>query len=289
MDLDAAAKEIVIPALVGLIMFVVGLTLTLTDFRRVASYPKAVLAATLGQLILLPLIAFLLIYGLNPPDQVAAGMILLAASPAGGLSNFYAYLGRGNTALSVTLTAVSNLLSFVTLPVLAATGFAWLLDYRDAVELPVLETIRQLFLMMLLPIISGMLIRQRWPYVAEHWGPILGRMSLIVLAILVVGIMCLQWSQLDGGFIHLLVVATLFYLLAMAAGWATGKVAGLTGADAFVLILEFPARNLGITAVVGVMVLGRADFVLFATVLFLLQTSLLLAPVAARRLRHSRG
>ena len=70
-------------------------------FRRVGLYPKAVIMATAGQLILLPLVVLVLIWALHPPDYIVAGMVLLAASPAGGLSNFYAHLGRGNTALSV--------------------------------------------------------------------------------------------------------------------------------------------------------------------------------------------
>ncbi|MGI9519124.1 MAG: bile acid:sodium symporter family protein [Pirellulaceae bacterium] len=283
MTFEASLRDIAIPGVVGLIMLVVGLSLTIGDFRRVARFPKTVVAATLGQLILLPLLAFLLIRQFQPPEYIVAGMILLAASPAGGLSNFYTWLGRGNTALSVTLTAISNLLCFITLPLIAATGFAWLLDYDEAVQLPFWKTAGQLFVMLFLPLFVGMLIRYRWPAVETRWKPFLGKLSLAALAALVMMILYVHRNNLEGDYVSLVRVAIPFYLLAMLAGWGTAKAAGLDDGDRFALLLEYPARNLGITAVIGVMVLGRTDFVLFATVLFLIQTPVLLGAVAIRR------
>jgi len=115
--------DIAIPVVVIMMMFVVGMELSLEDFRRVHGYPKPVLVGTAGQLIILPLIAVLLTLVLDPPRHIVAGMVLVAACPAGAISNFYVYLARANVALSVTLTAVTTILAFVTLPVLTALGF----------------------------------------------------------------------------------------------------------------------------------------------------------------------
>ncbi len=284
MTLDAVLSNIAIPGVVGLIMLVVGLTLTIADFRRVAHYPKAVIVAVIGQVIALPLIAALLIWGLAPPPYMVAGIILVAASPGGALSNLYTYLARGNTALSVTLTAISSLLSLIKLPVVATIGFAWLLDFQGTVDVPVVKTIQQLIIMLIIPITGGMFIRAQWPDAVARWQPAMQRISLIALAALVGIILYLQRANLMGDLGDLVTAAILYSVLAMATGWLIGKAVRLPDTDCFTLLLEFTARNLGITAVIGVVVLGRSDFILFATIFFLVQTPLMVAMVGIRRL-----
>ena len=110
--------DISIPILVFFTMIVVGLDLTIDYFGRVMRKPRAVVIGTLGQFVLLPLVAILLIYTLKPKPNILSGILLIAACPGGAISNFYVYLARSNTALSVTLTAVSCILAAITMPAL---------------------------------------------------------------------------------------------------------------------------------------------------------------------------
>src|SRR5437773_2638551 len=110
--------DIGVPALIILTMVVVGLGLTVGDFRRVVSKPGLVAAATVGQLVCLPLIALVLVRSLGLSPSVEKGMLLVAACPAGSMANLYGLLARANVALSVTLTAVSCLAALVTMPAL---------------------------------------------------------------------------------------------------------------------------------------------------------------------------
>ena len=116
--------DIGIPLVVMMMMLVVGLQLTLEDFRRIRLCRKPVLIATAGQLVVLPGIAAGLAWAFEPAPHIVAGMVLVAACPGGAISNYYVYLARADVALSVTLTAVSTVLAFVTLPLLAALGQA---------------------------------------------------------------------------------------------------------------------------------------------------------------------
>ena len=155
--------DIAIPVVVIMMMFVVGLELSLEDFRRIQGYPKPVLVGTAGQLIILPLIAAVLAFILDPPRHIVAGMVLVAACPAGAISNYYVYLARANVALSVTLTAVTTVLAFVTLPVLTALGFKLLLDQQEAIPVPVSDMMSQLFVVLLLSTAAGMWVSASSP------------------------------------------------------------------------------------------------------------------------------
>lgn len=273
--------DIAVPAVVWLLMLVVGLGLTLADFRRVLVYPKTVAVATLGQLLLLPLVAAFLILALDPQPHILAGMVLLAACPGGAISNFYTYIARANVALSVTLTAVSSLIALVTLPLLTSAGFALFLDRREVVEVPAGPMALKLAVMLVLPIAAGMALR-RWqaPAVERHSRG-LRRLSALALLLLIGAILSDQHENIAEDIGPTILAGVLFSVLDMAAGWSVGRLAKLNAEDRFTLLVEFAARNLAIAAVVGIMVLGRAEFVLFATLFFIVQVPILLLAVGA--------
>lgn len=108
--------DILIPLTIILMMLVVGMALTPDDFRRIPSFKRMVIIGTLWQVILLPLVAIGLAWGLNSTPLVAAGLVLVAACPGGAISNYYVYMARANVAFSVSLTGVSTLIGFITLP-----------------------------------------------------------------------------------------------------------------------------------------------------------------------------
>ena len=280
---------VAVPAVVWLLMLVVGLELTAADFRRVLLYPKAVAVATIGQLMLLPLTAALLIWALKPPPYVTAGMVLVAASPGGAISNFYAYLARANVALSVTLTAVSSLVALAAMPILMSLGFALFLDPVGRIPVPVAEMAVQLAGMLIFPVALGMALRRWQRALVERYARGARRFSLLALAALIGFILLEEYQRLDAGGGSVVIAAVWFSLIAMAAGWVVGRLAGLDAADRFTLLLEFAARNLAIAALVGIVVLERAELVLFATVFFLVQLPILLPLVGACAARAKRS
>lgn len=274
--------DIAVPALVWLLMLVVGLELKPEDFRRVLRYPRAVTVATLGQLLLLPACAALLIWVGQPQPWVTTGMILLAASPGGAISNLYSYLGKGNVALSVTLTALSTVLALGTMPLLIAAGVSLFLQPSHEITIPVARIMGQLGVMMLLPVALGMALRAWQP---ARVGAARGRLrllSLIALAGLVSLVLIDQRDGLVTAIGEALPVASAFCLSTMTAGFLLGALARLSSQDRFTLLIEFSTRNVGLVAIIGTLILGDIKLVMFAVLVFLVEVPVVLALIALR-------
>src|SRR5688572_8899279 len=130
LGLMSALTTIGLPVALGIIMFGLGLSLTVGDFARVLKQPKAVLIALICQLIVLPIICFGLVLAFQLPPILAVGMMMLAASPGGTTANLYSHLFRGDIALNISLTAVNSVIAVITLPLI--TNFAiWYFEPFD--------------------------------------------------------------------------------------------------------------------------------------------------------------
>jgi bile acid:Na+ symporter, BASS family len=274
-----------VPALVILTMVVVGLGLTMGDFRRVVSKPGLVAAATVGQVVCLPLIALVLVRSLGLSPSVEKGMLLVAACPAGSMANLYGHLAKANVALSVTLTAVSCLAALVTMPALMM-GFRAYLGETTTFVVPIPAIIGQLLLTLILPILTGMAIHHGWPAVTERHRRGLFALSLGALAALIGLVIAQEAGHFASELGEIAWAVTLLTGLAFAAGWATGW-AGGNRADRFTVGLVFVVRNVGVATAVAVTVLGRLEFAVFAAAYFLSQAPLLLAAAFLRRRMRS--
>jgi len=249
-----------------LFMLVVGLELSLADFRRVLAAPRAVVGGTLAQILLLPLMTWGVVWALGVNPVFGAGAVLVAVSPGAGMSNILAALARANVALSVTLTALASVLAVVTLPSVASLGMRVFLEDSTAVEVPVTALVLQLTFSLLLPISLGMWFRSRDPVRAARVAPTVHRllMAAIVLAI-VVSVAFADESQLDvGGGGIAFAAAAIWTLAAGSIGWATARALRLDAEDRVTFVIEFAARNVAVASIVAVSGLGRVDLTLFS-------------------------
>jgi BASS family bile acid:Na+ symporter len=272
-----------IPVVTFLMMVTVGHGLTTADLRRSVTDLRAIVAATIGQLVFLPLIATVIILVAHPPPTVIAGLVLVAASPGGAISNFYACLARANTALSVTLTAASCLLSIVTIPAVVAAGFFFWLEDQPDIEVPVTALTIQLLALVALPIFLGMAIRRWRPSATERRDLLLRRLCLLTLVALVIWIARDQSAAIVGSFGELALASIVFTILAMTTGYGFAWVTGRPAADRLTYLIEFPCRNLALALMVAVTGLNRPDFAAFAAVLLLTQVLVMLSMVVFLR------
>jgi BASS family bile acid:Na+ symporter len=249
-----------------LLMMIVGLELSVADFRRVASAPRAVIGGTFGQLLLLPLMTWAVVATLDVPPVFGAGAVLVAASPGAGMSNIMVALARANLALSVTLTAVASVLAVVTLPVTAAIGVRFFLGDDVDVEISVGELVRQLLLVLLLPIGLGMALRARRPDFAAHYSKRLQRVLFATfLAFIALSIALGDQQEVALEDVRVgLVAATLWTLAAGAIGWGLATALDLSHADRFTFLIEFAARNMAVATMVAIAGLGRLDLTFFS-------------------------
>lgn len=274
-------------ALLFALMIGVGLDLEADDFRRVAQQPALVAAGTLAQLALLPLVAVGIGRAVVLPPYVAAGMLLMAATPSGGFSNVVTYLARGNAALSVTLTAVTTLLSTLTLAPICHLGFALLLADRARVDVPVLSVIGRLALLVLLPVAIGIRTRSRRPDLARRVEPLLRRATLAALAIVALGGFLGERSHHGADLPAALEAGALFSGASLLLGLGVAAALRLAARDGVAFVASFAIRNVALSALLGIAAFGSLDLAVFSA--GYLVTAFPLCGLAALLLRRLQG
>lgn len=232
-----------LPISLFIIMVGMGMTLTIGDFRNVAVNPRGALVGTLAQIVLMPALAFALIWALSLPPAMAVGLVIIAACPGGTTSNLFAFLARGNVALSIVLTVLASLITIVSLPLLTNFALERFMGEGAQIQLPVLKTIGTLVAIILLPVAIGMTVRSRAPELARRAESAVSVFGGIVLAALIVGLMLGSGDQIpellrQGG-----PAAIALNLLGIGAGLLLGRAAGLSHHDAITISVELGVKN----------------------------------------------
>lgn len=250
---------IVMPILC-LLMFQLGLGLDFEAFRKVASKPGGLIVGVVGQIVVLPLVAWMLgrFFGLDPLFFI--GIMLIACSPGGSSSNVFSYLAGGNVALSVTLTAVSSILTLFTIPLImhwvveyAGTGISASAATYDSsissassaaqIHLPVGKLFAQNIVMMLVPILLGWGVQLKFAKATGVLKKWLGKLSFPAL-ILLASIFFLQHKEtIIREFPRLGLCIGLMIIIAIAAGGILSRLAGLSGPDRKTIIIEVGMQN----------------------------------------------
>ena len=184
--------SLLLPVALFIIMLGMGLTLKPADFLSLRYRPVAIITGVVLQLVFLPLLAWLVVSVLALPVALAAGLLIVSFAPGGATSNMISYLCRADTALSISLTAITSLIIPFTLPWLTWFTLEHLLGHGVMVELPLLSTIMKLVMVTLLPVAIGVLIHQRWPHTCAQLQRPLKILSLLFMCIVVVMI---SWAN----------------------------------------------------------------------------------------------
>jgi BASS family bile acid:Na+ symporter len=266
--------DVFIPAIVFLLMTVTGTSVQGRQFAMILRSPLALAGGTIAQLSLLPLCALLIVGVVRPAPELAAGMLLIASSPGGALSNFYIYVGRLNVPLSLMLTTCSNLLSFAVLPFLLVLLLPTAIPNWQ-IEIPIIDLMSSLALFLLLPTMIGITLRWLAPAIVKrHARPV--RYASIVLLVLLIGAIAVdQWQLIKGAYIEAMLMALIFTALAIPVGLATGRLLRMGADDRIVLAIEFAIRNLGAAAVIASSALNRPEFLAFGAIFVVLQFPLI--------------
>lgn len=232
--------------IIGLVMFGVALDLKVSDFKAVLVTPKPVLIGLAGQFILLPAFTFLLVLAIRPAPSIALGMMLVAACPGGNISNFLAHYARGNTALSITMTAISTAVAIVMTP-LNLSLWGGLNPETNAilrvVALDPLDMLLAVFLLLGLPMAVGMWTGHRYPGFVEKVHKPVKIFSLAVFGLFVIGALAANWRYfLD--FVGFVVFAVFLHnALALSTGYFAAKAAGLPERDRRAVSIEVGIQN----------------------------------------------
>jgi len=263
MDIFETGFLVIVPVGLVLVMFGMGLSLSLDDFRRVFEFPKAALLGIVGQLLLLPALAFALTAVVDMPKDIAVGLIVIAACPGGVASNAIVYAARADVALSVTLTALNSTVTVFSIPFVVSLGLAMHLgDSGTVPDMPILQTMGRLFSITVLPIIIGMLVRARWRHLADALGETFRIASIVILVIIVVGVIGMQIDTFVSGLRYSGPFALLLNLLAMGMGYGLARMARLDFAQQSTIAIEIGLQNGTLAVLVALTLLNMKEVAL---------------------------
>lgn len=225
------------------IMFGMGLSLTINDFKRIVREPRAVLIGLINQLILLPLIGFALVSILDLSPEVSIGIMILVACPGGATSNLISHLAKGDTALSVTLTAVASLVTVVTIPLIIRFALSEFQGEDRKVTLDVLQTIGQLLMIVVVPVAIGMIIRARATAFALKMDKPVRIASSILLAVITLALIVKERSNIIPYLEQAGVPTVLLCVTTMALGFFSARFFKLRIRQAVSISIESGIQN----------------------------------------------
>ena len=257
---------ILLPLALAIVMLGMGLSLLPVDFKRITRYPKAVAVGTVCQILLLPLIGALIALVVPMQPEIAVGLIILAVCPGGPSSNLVTYLAKGDVALSVSLTAVSSVITVFTIPLFANLALQHFLGTNAEIALPIGSTMLQIFLITLLPTVIGMAIRQRFPDTARRLEKQMSRLAIGLLALIIVLLLVSESSRLPGFLVQVGIGVVLLNLLAMLSGFLAGKVFRLSPAQQISIAIEVGIQNGTLAIAITAGLLNNPDMAVPAAV-----------------------
>lgn len=256
---ESIISSVILPLSIAIIMVTLGMTLTVADFRRIFTQPKPVLIGLFCQMILLPLLGFAVAWVFALPAIYAISLILLAVSPDGATSNLIIHAGDGDRALGITLTAITNMLAFVTIPI--GLGIAYSMYGSGALDIdfPVVDTMIQVAVITLIPTLIGMGIRQWKPDFADNskrWSKVF---ATVFLFLVILALIAQNWDVIvrDGprfapAFIVLNVVSLII-------GYYVSKFAGIDHIQSMTIAIETGLQNSTVSITVAITLLNNND------------------------------
>lgn len=263
--MGSAFTTIVLPIALAIVMLGLGLGLTRRDFERILGHPKVSIVALVCQVLVLPAVCFGLILAFSLPPELAVGMMLLAAAPGGTTANLVSHVFHGDVALNISLTAVNSVLSLLTLPVVVNLSVGFFGAQTGALGTQ-FETALDVFVIVVLPVILGMLIRSRRPESADRMERPARAASLIILVLVLIGAIASNWDLLTAEFGRLSLIAVLFGVISLSVGYLVPRWFGASHRQAIATSFEIGIHNATLAIVVAQTVLDSVELSLPAAV-----------------------
>ncbi|WP_022794303.1 bile acid:sodium symporter family protein [Marinococcus halotolerans] len=229
-----------ITILLGIIMFGMGLTLNLSDFRIVAKKPLPVLTGVIAQFVIMPLAAFIIALVLQLPPEIAAGLVLVGACPGGTASNVMVYLAKGDLPVSVAMTTVSTLLA----PLL--TPMALLVFANEWLPVDPLAMFLSIFQVIIIPIALGLMIKHLFPKTVEKSVQALPIVSMAAIIAIVAGVVGANQENIASTGLLVFAAVVLHNGFGLALGYVTAKLVGLDETKRRAVSIEVGMQNSGL-------------------------------------------
>jgi BASS family bile acid:Na+ symporter len=260
MSAQAWIPQLLVIAL-ALVMFGLGLSLSIDDFKRVLRHPKAVAIALALQVLVLPLACYGLIVGLSVPPLYAIGLMLLAASPGGVSANLFSHLFGGNVAMNISLTAINTVLSIISLPLIGTWAISNFAGTGEVVPLQ-FGKVAEVIGIVLVPVAIGMFVRARAPaFAARAEGP-MKLFSAFVLAAFALIAIVKEWEALRTSFMLIGPAVVAFNVVSLLSGYYVSRMAGLDKSMSTAISYEIGIHNSTLAMFIALSVLNNFQLAL---------------------------
>ena len=225
------------------IMFGMGLSLVKDDFVRLLQHPKAILVGLVNQIVLLPIIAYVLIVLFNVETDIAIGILILAACPGGPTSNLITHLAKGDAGLSISLTTVNSIITIFTIPFVVDFALSQFLDANETVQINKLKTVIQIFAIVIIPVSIGMAISRAKPGLAEKMNKPVKIASAAVLFLVIIGLVLNKKEDLIPYLQQAGLTTLALNISAILIGFITAKLAKLNTVQSLTISIESGIQN----------------------------------------------
>lgn len=262
-------SNILLPITIAIITLGMGLSINISDFRKVFAHPRAIAIGICCQMILLPGIAFT-IAALSDIDPIyKVGLIIISASPGGATSNLVTYLLNGNVALSISLTVINSVITLVTIPVIVSLGLFYFTSAEANISLPIGTTILKVFLVTILPASAGVSIRYYFHNLADKLQKPLHFILPLLLATIYAGVIFIDEGDESSRLIdslYLLPYPLLLNFLSMFAGWGIARLFMLSPKNQFTISIEVGLQNSALAIFVAATLLQNHSMALIPVI-----------------------
>ena len=258
--------DVILPLALAIIMFALGLGLTGEDFLRVARQPRDFFVGAFSQIILLPIIAFILVKIWPIAPELAIGVMIIAAAPGGVTSNLLTYFAKGDVALSISLTAIISLLCVVTIPFIVLTSIGLLADTSIAQDISLLSMARDMFLIVTVPVILGMLFRKFIPTAAIRFEPMAKKVSIVLFVLVLLGAIAAEKENIVSYFAQAGLITLLLNVIMMVVAFYLAQLLGSGNEQKKCITIECGLQNGTLAIFVATSIFGGGAYVIPAAI-----------------------
>ena len=254
--------DIVLPLALAFIMFALGLGLTLKDFLRVAKQPRDFFLGAFSQIIILPIIAFILVKLWPISPELAVGVMIIAAAPGGATSNILTFFSKGDVALSVSLTAIISLLCVITIPFIVLTSLNLLMGTSIFEEISLINIASKMFLIVTVPVLLGMIFRKLLTTVATSFEPIAKKISAVLFVLVLIGAILSERDNIISYFAQAGLITLILNLIMMFVAFYLAKLLGSGEKQKRAITIECGLQNGTLAIVVATSIFGGGVYLI---------------------------
>ena len=247
--------DIFLPASLIFIMLTLGLGLELSDFTNLVRKPRSFFVGLTNQILLLPIVTYIIILVFGITKEAAVGMMILACCPGGVTSNIITKLAKGDTALSISYTAFNSILAIVTLPLIVGFSMKSFMGL-EAPDVNILSLGLTMFFITAVPVGIGLLIREKNKYYADKFEPNASKISTILFAIIILGALLSEWDTFINNFVLLGPAIVLLILAMLIIAYKSSKLFKMSDKQSITVAIESAMQNGTVGITVGNLIIN---------------------------------